>query len=50
MLKNAEDAARGVKKPGARNTTCEVSPKNGENLCEYLIILFFGNQLGEFES
>nr|XP_009941670.1 PREDICTED: mis18-binding protein 1 [Opisthocomus hoazin] len=32
VLKNAEDAARGVKKPGARNTTCEVSPKNGENL------------------
>lgn len=39
-LKNAEDSARDVKKPETRNTTYEVSPKNDENACEYLIILF----------
>ena len=49
VLKNAEDSARGVRKPETRNnTTYEVLPKSHENTCGYLIILFFRKKWGSF--
>lgn len=48
VLKNGKDSAGGVRTPEARNTTYEVLPKNSENACEYLIILFSEKKLGCF--
>lgn len=50
LLKNAEDLARGAKKPEISNTTYEVLPNNDENACEYLITLLFGRRSAFFES